>query len=175
MSKKIVVITGSPRAKGNSNTIAAAFMSGAMAAGNEVEVFDTTKAKLGGFMGTDCKEDRERLEKLLGWADVMILVSPLYWKGFSAQIKLAIDGCFVQYLSPNGREKLSVKEIGLIATGKSPDGFSFYPMVEEYKHICEMLGLENKFTLLCPCLAGEGDVEKRPILLETAVKYGMEI
>ena len=48
-------------------------------------------------------------------------------------------------------------------------------MVEEYKHIVEMLGLENKFTLLCPCLNGVGDVEKHPFLIETAVKYGMEI
>ncbi len=174
MAKKIVVITGSPRAKGNSNTIAAAFMSGAIAAGNEVEVFDTTKARLGGFGGTGSKEDQDRLDSLMKWADVMVLASPLYWKGFSAQIKLAIDS-FAKFLSIEGKEQLSVKEAALIATGKSPDGFSFYPMVEEYKHIVEMLGLENKFTLLCPCLNGVGDVEKRPILLETAVKYGMEI
>ena len=174
MGKKIVVITGSPRTKGNSNTLAAAFMSGAVAAGNEVEVFDTTKAKLGGFLGDECKEDRDRLDSLMKWADVMVLVSPLYWKGFSAQIKLAIDG-FYRYLSIEGKNELHVTEAALIATGRSEDGFSFYPMVEEYKHIIGKLGLENRFTLLCPCLLSVGDVEKRPILLETAVKYGMEI
>lgn len=174
MGKKIVVITGSPRAKGNSNSLAAAFASGAIAQGNEVEFYDTTKVKLGGFGGEECKADREKLDSLMRWADVMVLVSPLYWKGFSAQIKLAIDG-FAKYLSIEGKNELNVTEAALIATGKSPDGFSFYPMVEEYKHIVEMLGLENRFTLLCPCLNGVGDVEKHPFLIETAVKYGMEI
>lgn len=38
MGKKVLIITGSPRQKGNTNALAAAFASGAVAAGNEVEV-----------------------------------------------------------------------------------------------------------------------------------------
>ena len=36
MGKKVLIITGSPRQKGNTNALAAAFASGAVAAGNEV-------------------------------------------------------------------------------------------------------------------------------------------
>ena len=183
MSKKILVITGSPRANGNSNTIATAFVSGAIAAGNEVEIFDAATASLGGCHGEqNCikkgacglKDDTARLNELMRWADVMILVSPLYWKGFTSQIKRAIDVMY-QYLFPKGKAALTVKEIGLIATGKSVDGFAFDCMVGEYKYIAEKLGLENRFTLLCPGLDGLDDVKDHKIFIETAVKYGMEI
>ena len=40
MGKKVLIITGSPRLKGNTNALVTAFASGAVAAGNEVEVFD---------------------------------------------------------------------------------------------------------------------------------------
>ena len=45
MGKKVLIITGSPRQKGNTNALAAAFASGAVAAGNEVKVFDAATAK----------------------------------------------------------------------------------------------------------------------------------
>ena len=38
MGKKVLIITGSPRQKGNTNALATAFASGAVAAGNEVQV-----------------------------------------------------------------------------------------------------------------------------------------
>ena len=183
MSKKIVIITGSPRANGNSNTIAAAFASGAMAAGHQVEIFDAATATLSGCHGEqNCikkgccglKDDTARLNDLMRWADVMILASPLYWKGFTSQIKRAID-IFYQYLFPKGKSELTVKEAGLIATGMSPDGMSFDCIVGEYKFITESLGLENRFTLLCPGLGGIDAIKDHPIFLETAIKYGMEI
>ena len=52
MGKKVLIITGSPRQKGNTNALAAAFASGAVAAGNEVEVFDAATANLHGCSGT---------------------------------------------------------------------------------------------------------------------------
>lgn len=183
MSKKIVVITGSPRANGNSNSIATAFVSGAIAAGNEVEVFDAATAKLGGCHGEkNCvksgacglKDDTATLNKLMRWADVAVFVSPLYWKGFTAQIKLAIDVCY-QYCFPKGKSALSVKEIGLIATAKSPVESAFDCMVGEYNHIAAVLGLESRFTLLCPGLDGMEDIKDHPEYLEIAIKYGMEI
>ena len=43
MSKKIVVITGSPRKNGNSNAMADSFISAAKEKGNTVTKFDATK------------------------------------------------------------------------------------------------------------------------------------
>ena len=183
MSKKILVITGSPRANGNSNTIATAFISGALAAGNEVKLFDAASANLGGCHAEqNCKKSgrcgikggTQILNDMMRWADMLVLVSPLYWKGFTGQIKLAIDG-FYQYCFPKGKEQIHIKESALIATAKSADGFAFDCMLGEYNLVNKLLGLDSKFTLLCPGLDGLGDVEKHPIYLETAVKYGMRI
>ena len=45
MGKKIVVLTGSPRAGGNTDRMADAFISGAMAAGHEVTKFSTAQLR----------------------------------------------------------------------------------------------------------------------------------
>ena len=44
MGKKVLIITGSPRLKGNTNALVTACASGAVAAGNEGEVFDAATA-----------------------------------------------------------------------------------------------------------------------------------
>lgn len=183
MGKKILIITGSPRAKGNSNTLVTAFASGAIAAGNEVEVFDAAKAKLDGCHGDkNCsktgkcglKDDGVQMGELMRWADVLVLASPVYWKSFTAQMKLAMDH-FYQFVFPKGRATLTVKETALIATAKNPDPAIFGPMLESYELVGKLLDLPSSFELLCPGLDGPDDVKDHPEMLEAAVKYGMEI
>ena len=100
MGKKVLIITGSPRLKGNTNALATAFASGAVAAGNEVEVFDAATANLNGcHADKSCeqrgccgqKDDGVRMNELMREADVLVLASPVYWSGFTSQIKTAID------------------------------------------------------------------------------------
>ena len=50
---KIVILTGSPRKKGNSNYLAEQFAKGANEAGHEVFVFDCVKQKVGGCLACD--------------------------------------------------------------------------------------------------------------------------
>ena len=183
MGKKILVITGSPRANGNSNALVSAFAGGAIAAGNEVEIFDAGHAKMDGCHGDQsCKErgycgmkdDGVKMRELMTWADVLVLASPVYWKGFTAQMKLALDH-FYQFAFPKGRESLKIKEAGLIATAMAPDQSVFDCMVGEYEHIIGLLGFENKFTLLCPGLDAMGEVAAHSDYIAAAVKLGMEI
>ena len=81
MGKKVLIITGSPRLKGNTNALATAFASGAVAAGNEVEVFDAATANLNGcHADKSCeqrgycgqKDDGVRMNELMREADVLI-------------------------------------------------------------------------------------------------------
>ena len=46
---KIVVLTGSPRKKGNSNSLADSFCNEARLAGHKITRFDTTRLKIGGL------------------------------------------------------------------------------------------------------------------------------
>lgn len=118
MGKKVLIITGSPRLKGNTNALVTAFASGAVAAGNEVEVFDAATANLNGcHADKSCeqrgccgqKDDGVRMNELMREADVLVLASPVYWSGFTSQIKTAIDR-FYQFSFPKGRETLHIKD-----------------------------------------------------------------
>lgn len=51
MGKKIVVLNGSPRAKGNTATLVKAFAEGAVAAGHEVTCFDLQKMDIHPCLG----------------------------------------------------------------------------------------------------------------------------
>ena len=119
MGKKVLIITGSPRLKGNTNALVTAFASGAVAVGNEVEVFDAATANLNGcHADKSCeqrgccgqKDDGVRMNELMREADVLVLASPVYWSGFTSQIKTAIDR-FYQFSFPKGRETLHIKDL----------------------------------------------------------------
>ena len=153
MGKKVLIITGSPRLKGNTNALVTAFASGAVAAGNE---------------------DGVRMNELMREADVLVLASPVYWSGFTSQIKTAIDR-FYQFSFPKGRETLHIKDLYLIAASANPDSAMFNDVVHAYEQLCELLHFDKGGTLLCPGLAGADDLENHQEFLEKAVKMGMAI
>ena len=97
---RIVVLTGSPRKNGNTATLAARFAEGAQAAGHEVFRFDAALTKVSPCracnacgMNGPCviKDDFETLREKLVEADVIAFATPMYYFGFSAQLKAVID------------------------------------------------------------------------------------
>ena len=97
---RILIIESSPHKNGSSNTIAAAFCKGAEEKGHEVIVFDAAKKKITPCLGCDrcgmdgeCvqNDDNAELRDLILSSDMMVLVTPLYYYGFSSQLKCVID------------------------------------------------------------------------------------
>ena len=101
---KIVILTGSPHDPGTSKTLADAFEDGAKAAGNEVYRYDAGLQGAAephflqlekapglevGIPDNDLVE-KEVIPKLLN-ADVVVLVSSMYYFGINAQLKTVID------------------------------------------------------------------------------------
>lgn len=103
--KKVVVILGSPRKKGNSSTLAAQISRGAEAAGADVETLFLHGLKISPCRGCDTcqkadskgcaiKDDMQEVyPKLLG-ADAWVIASPVYWFTMSAQTKIFMDRCY---------------------------------------------------------------------------------
>lgn len=104
-TKKVLVLLGSPRKKGNSATLAERIIKGAEAAGATVE-----RVYLHGQNISPCnacyacrKEDAEGCvidddmqpiyEKLVD-SYAWVIASPVYWFTMSAQTKLFLDRCF---------------------------------------------------------------------------------
>ena len=107
MATKITILCGSPRAKGNTNTVAAWVAQAATQAGADVETIDVAKLdfKTNGCtacMGCETGEqfecviddDASPILKRLPEADVILFATPVYFFGPTAQLKLLLDRMF---------------------------------------------------------------------------------
>ena len=104
-TKKVLVVLGSPRKKGNSTTLAERIIKGAETAGAIVE-----RVYLHGQSIAPCnacyacrkedakgcviKDDMQPIYKKLVDSYAWIIASPVYWFTMSAQTKLFMDRCF---------------------------------------------------------------------------------
>lgn len=101
MGKNIVVLSGSPRKGATTDRLVNAFVEGAESAGNTVTCFRVADKNIGGCRGCrHCfeeqgvcvqKDDMIPILDMLRKADVLVLASPVYYFGVTAQMKLAID------------------------------------------------------------------------------------
>lgn len=109
-----MIITGSHRTYSNSRAIAEEFEKGAKAAGHEVYRFDSAHKKIHPCIGCDecnmngpCiyKDDMDELRDHLVAADAVVLASPMYYFGFSAQLAAVIDRFYAFNPQITGKKK----------------------------------------------------------------------
>ena len=133
VGKRIVIVMGSPRKKGNSATLAKQVSAGAEASGADVERFCLHDMDISPCTACDsCQEDTAKdcviddqmrsLYPKLRSADVLVIASPIYWFTVSAQTKLFMDRCYALG-GPDG-SALKGKQIGIVLTYADPDPFS---------------------------------------------------
>ena len=121
MSKKIVVITGSPRKQGNSFAMTDAFIKAAEAKGHSVVRFDTSFMNIGFChacetcykTGKACSfdDDFNIIAPAILDADAVVFSMPVYWYSIPAQIKGVIDKLFSLVV---GGKDIAGKECALI-------------------------------------------------------------
>ena len=107
MSKKVLILSGSPRKGGNSDILCDEFMRGAEKAGNTVEKLRIAEKKIGYckacyFCGKSdgvcvIKDDMAEILEKMHWADVIVLASPVYFYSIDAQMKAVIDRTLAQW------------------------------------------------------------------------------
>lgn len=114
MSKKILILSGSPRKGGNSDLLCDEFMHGAKDGGNDVEKIFLRDKKIGYCTacyycrdtGKGCaiKDDMsEILDKMLA-ADVIVMASPVYFYSIDAQMKTVIDRTVAKWRDIKNKE-----------------------------------------------------------------------
>ena len=103
-AKKVLILLGSPRRKGNSAILAEAIARGAKAAGASVETvffqpleiapckacYACQKPK---SKGCAIDDDMQPIYRKMLEAEAWVIASPVYWFTMSAQIKLWMDRC----------------------------------------------------------------------------------
>ena len=132
-SKKILVLLGSPRKKGNSTTLAQKIIEGAEAAGAAVE-----KIYLHGLNIAPCHacygcakpgskscvidDDMQPIYQKLIDADAWVIASPVYWFTVSAQTKVFMDRCFALFNIK--KEVFAGKKIAIAMSYGDSDAFN---------------------------------------------------
>ena len=100
MSKKVLILSGSPRKNGNSDLLCNEFLRGAQDAGHTVEKIRVQEKKVACCLACyACKEtgvctirdDMEQIMQQIIDCDVLVLASPVYFYSIDAQLKTVID------------------------------------------------------------------------------------
>lgn len=135
-ARKVLVIEGSPRRGGNSDTLSDAFARGAREAGHAVEKVYLRDLAIG--YCADCEACRTRdggcvrhddfqgLRDRVLAADVLAFVSPVYFYSVTAQLKTFFDRMY----SAHGA--LAGKACYFITTGAAPDERYFQTAIDTY-------------------------------------------
>lgn len=128
MSKKIVVMTGSPRRHGNSFAMTEAFIKAAEEKGHTVTRFDTSFMNIG--FCRDCEtcyktgkacsydDDFNTMAPAILEADAVVFSTPVYWYSIPAQLKGAIDKLFSLVV---GGKEIAGKDCALITCCEEDD------------------------------------------------------
>lgn len=167
MSKKIVLITGSPRKGGNIFAMADAFTAAAEAAGHAVERFDAAMMNLGGCRacescfktGKACSfdDDFNKIAPAIEGADGIVFAMPVYWYSIPAQIKCVIDKLYSFCVA--GKD-IAGKECGLIACCEEEDAAVLDGVRIPYERSIALLRWRSVGEVLVPGVLNRGDVDK---------------
>ena len=113
MSKKVLILSGSPRKNGNSDILCDEFMKGAVEAGHQVEKIRIAEKNIGYCRACyACRETgvcaikddmADVLQKMIN-ADVLVLASPVYFYSIDAQLKAVIDRSVARWLEVKDKE-----------------------------------------------------------------------
>lgn len=106
MRKKILILSGSPRKGGNSDTLCNQFIKGAEEAGHMTEKIYVHDQKIGfckacyACKATHCciqKDDMSEILSKMVQADVIVLATPVYFYTMDGQMKTLIDRTLPRY------------------------------------------------------------------------------
>lgn len=146
---KILILNGSPRPNGNTKALVDAFREGAISKGHEVIEFDVARMHIQGCLGCEychtkgqgaCvqKDDMQEIYRVLQEAEVLVLASPIYYHGFSGQLKCVID----RFYAVGAPGALKLQKIAMLLSSGSDQVYdgAVYSFQEDF---VGFLGLEN--------------------------------
>lgn len=183
----IVGILGSPRRKGNSDLLLDQALKGAADAGAEVRKIVLNELKWRPCQGcNDCHEGGDCIQRdnltpvyeLLERADAVIIASPIYFSGLSAQTKMLIDRCQCLWVRNEKLDRYAAetrkRRGAFIAVGGDPKAV-FRHAVGEIRAFYSAIGLTYDGEILLPGVEGKGKISSHPEALAEAEALGCRL
>ena len=142
----ILIMQGSPRAKGNTAWMAEEYRKAAEAAGHKVTLVEVAHKKIAGCLACEychrkgsgtCvqKDDMQEIYPLLAEAEVLVFATPIYYFTMSAQIQAPIQRIY------NMNKPGKLKKTALLASSYSPNVYD--GAIGEYRGIINYWGVED--------------------------------
>ena len=183
MAKRILILKGSPREKGNSSVLAEQVSAGAQEAGADVESIYLHSLDIRACDACDecagtgmcvIKDDMQSLYPKIANADAIVLASPVYWFTISAQLKLCIDRLYA-FQSSHWKE-FAGKKAAIVLTYGDSDLYTSGGInaIHTFETMFRFLGMKID-GMVYGTASDIGDVQKQPELMERAHKLGQKL
>lgn len=179
----VLGLQGSPRVKGNTSVLLSTFLAEAERLGARTEYLDVAKKNIApcrecgacekkGFCPFD--DDMQEVYPLLRHADLIVLASPVFFYGVTAQLKALIDRSqalwsrrYVHGLSDPGRKWRR----GFVLSVGATRGTNLFEGVNlTAKYFFDAVGASFDGTLAFNRIEGPEDIKKHPTAIEEARK-----
>jgi len=190
MGNRIMVVCGSPRKQGNTSRVVGWMAEAARAAGAEVEIVHAVDLEFKApgctaCMGCQkseefrCVIDDEVSEVVarMPEASAVVLATPIYFYGPTAQLKMVIDRCYslLKFAEETVETLLAGTEIVLLATAGGPTGEGLKMLDDTMRSLAQALALPYDSLLVASAPADPEEIESNTKLKERAAALGRRL
>lgn len=171
---KILILSGSPRKGGNTELLVEAFAKGA-AKHHQVEIVSVRECKVKPCCGCNAcfnsedntciqEDDIPTIYEKMNHADILVIASPVYFYGISAQLKAVID----RFHNPI-RDSFHIKKMALLLVGAASLPELFDAILMEYNLCLNFFNLEDAGKVLVRGVKEKGDIKNTDALNEAYI------
>ena len=175
----ILILSGSPRKGGNTDLLVEAFVKGASQK-HHVEVVSVRDYKVNPCMGCNVcfkskdntcvqKDDMSMIYEKMAHTDMLVIASPVYFYGLSAQLKAIIDRCHNPI-----RDTFKIKKTAILLVGAATLPELFDSILAQYQLCLNFFKLEDAGRVLARGAKDKGDIKNIDALNE-AFRLGQRI
>ena len=175
----ILILSGSPRKGGNTDLLVEAFVKG-VSQKHHVEVVSVHDYKVNPCLGCNAcfmskdntcvqKDDMPLIYEKMSHADMLVIASPVYFYGLSAQLKAVIDRCHNPI-----RDTFKIKKTSLLLVGAATLPELFDSILAQYQLCLNFFNLEDVGRVLVRGVKDKGDIKNTNALNE-AFELGQNI
>lgn len=189
MTKEILILSGSPRKNGNTATLVDWFAEGARSKGARVEIVRTAFLKYKSTGCTSCRacqkldayecvinDEAKPVLAKMAEADVIVMATPLYFFGASAQLKLVFDRMFSLYKWDNkaGTMQTPLKGKTLVLIASAFEDVGLDALSKPFALTAKYTGMKF-IALLVPNAGVSGDIKHKPGIRKQAMALGKKV
>ena len=175
----ILILSGSSRKDGNTDLLVEAFVKGASQK-HHVEVVSVHDYKVNPCMSCNAcfvskdntcaqKDDMALIYEKMAQADMLVIASPVYFYGLSAQLKAVIDRCHNPI-----RDTFPIKKMALLLVGAATLPELFDSILTQYQLCLNFFKLDGAGRVLVCGVKDKGDIKNTDALKE-AFELGLNL